>query len=107
MENDKNSKLEGLLVDKSERGETFIGSQFMIASIMFSAVMPAVCGFKIGSGQTPLDERLIAPLSIGPALGLFGGTSIGNPGGIYVASFSTVIGGISFGLGYLGGYLLK
>lgn len=103
------SKLEGLLADKnnSESGETFIGSQFLMLSILYSAVAPGIDGFKVASGQIPLDTRLILPLAVGPVLGLFGGTSIGNPGGLYVASASSVISGISFGLGYLGGYLLK
>lgn len=115
MENGKNSKLEGLLIDrnKSERGmiiEIMLGIGFLGGGVILGTISAFADGLAYSNGK-PIQNMgiylpLICPIASGVGANLFTGGKASHVGKIFAGiMFATEA--LSFGAGYLGGYLLK
>jgi hypothetical protein len=97
-----------------EEGSTLLGSLCVLTSAGFSAIFPAIIGFKVANlfeTDPQLAAKMCGALTVNmgcmTAMGTFGAYIDKKGTGRYAALVLTGLQAISFGIGYGAGYLTR
>jgi hypothetical protein len=94
----------------SRKGETLVGGLLLATGFFYSAIVPAITGYGLASGNqhNDLTGKLITGLVPGPVYGILGSfMEMGKQGATVGLGILTGLEAVSFGVGYGLGCLMR